>query len=265
MPPLLLTSLQAPLADPFCRRLALYLTERMGHPVFFADDDPWQDRQLRLDRGEIDIAWICGLPYVRRADTPAPTVTLLAAPVMSAPRYRDRPIYFADVVVPRESQETRFADLRGKRWAYNEPTSHSGYGITRFELARSGEKLGFFSEAVEAGSHQAALELLLQGDVDGTAIDSTVLDALYLLRPELRERLRVIATWGPSPAPPWVAASHLAEETRLKLQTILTSMHLDPLGRRNLQEAKKERLCRVQDADYDPIRRMARETEGVVL
>lgn len=135
----------------------------------------------------------------------------------------------------------------------------------RFELARSGEEAGFFSKAVEAGSHQAALDLLLCGDVDATALDSTVLEAMYVLRPALREQLRVIATWGPSPVPPWVAASHLAEETRSKIKSIMTSMHLDARGRESLQEADTARFCAVEDASYDTIRRMAREAEGVIL
>jgi phosphonate transport system substrate-binding protein len=265
MSSLLLTSLQAPLADPFCRRLTAYLAERLGQPVVFADDDLWQERQRRLDSGEVDVAWICGLPYVRRTDTISPTVSLVAAPVMSAPRYGDSPIYFSDVVVRQESEWTAFADLRGKRWAYNEPSSHSGHGITRFELARSGLGSRFFSEAVEAGSHQSALELVLQGDADATALDSTVLEALYAQRPELHEELRVIATWGPSPIPPWVASSELAEETRLEVRTIMTSMHMDDVGREILAEAQTARFCTVENADYDPIREMARMARGILL
>ena len=115
--PLLVTSLQAPHADPFCRRLTGYLGERFGRPMRFVDDEPWQARERRLDSGEIDVAWICGLPYARRRDQTTPTVALVAGPVMIQPRYRDRPVYFADVVVRRASPWTTFADLRGTRWA----------------------------------------------------------------------------------------------------------------------------------------------------
>jgi phosphonate transport system substrate-binding protein len=212
------TSLQAPIADPLCRQLTDYLAQRLGRPMHFVDDEPWQARERRLDDGEIDVAWICGLPYVLRRDRPSPTAALLAAAVMAHPRYQDRPIYFSDVVVREESPLMILADLKGTRWAYNEPSSHSGYCLTRCELARAGHASGFFASATEAGSHQIALELLLRGEIDATALDSTVLDAMVLQRPALREELRVIETWGPSPIPPWIVSSHVPEDTRARLQ-----------------------------------------------
>ena len=259
------TSLQAPHADPFCRRLTAYLAEHLGTPAHFVDDEPWQERERRLDGGEIDVAWICGLPYVLRRDRPDPTVTLLAAPVMAQPRYEDRPVYFSDVVVQRASPFRTLADLSGTRWAYNEPSSHSGYSITRYALARAGLGSDFFASAVEAGSHQQALELLLAGEVDGTALDSTVLDAMTLRRPALKEDLRVIDTWGPSPIPPWVVSSHVGEGSLARLQEVFTSMHRDEAGRELLRTAHVTRFASVEDADYESIRQMARIAEAVSL
>ena len=263
--PLLVTSLQAPLADPFCRRLTDYLSEHLGSPMHFVDEEPWQVRERRLDDGEIDAAWICGLHYVLRRDVPSPTITLLAAPVMYAPRYQDLPIYFSDVVVLRESPWVTFADLKGTRWAFNEPSSHSGYCLTRYELARAGRPSGFFASAMEAGSHQIALELLLRGEIDATALDSTVLDAMIRTRPDLQEELRIIATWGPSPIPPWVVSSHVDEKTRARLQEVFTSMHRDEVGCDVLREAQIARFTSVEDADYEAIRQMARIAQDVTL
>jgi len=93
--------------------------------------------------GEVDVGFICGLPYVQLTrSSPAP-VELLAAPVLQGERYRDLPIYFSDVIVRRDSPYHVFADLRGCRWAYNDPNSHSGYNITRSTLVRLGETRGF--------------------------------------------------------------------------------------------------------------------------
>jgi phosphonate transport system substrate-binding protein len=259
------TSLQSPHADAFCRRLTGYLAAVVGTEIRFFDDEPWQAREERLDRGQIDLAWICGLPYARRRDRACPAVSLVAAPVMAAPRYGDRPVYFSDVVVLREGPWRTFDDLRGARWAYNEPTSHSGYALTRFELARGGYGSGFFGRAIEAGSHLAALELLRRGDADATALDSTVLDAMLAERPELGDELRMIATWGPSPIPPWVVARHVPDVTRSRLLQALTSMHLYDTGREVLRTGQTARFTPVDDADYDAIRHMARVAESVTL
>jgi phosphonate transport system substrate-binding protein len=81
---------------------------------------------------DCDAAFVCGLPYVESTSWPEPPVEPLAAPVLKGARYRARPIYFSDVIVRRDSTIGSFADLRGRTWAYNEPHSQSGYGITRY-------------------------------------------------------------------------------------------------------------------------------------
>jgi len=61
-----------------------------------------------------------------------PPVELLAAPVLEGERYRDQPIYFSDVIVARRNPARSFADLRGASWSYNDPDSHSGYGVVLY-------------------------------------------------------------------------------------------------------------------------------------
>ena len=74
------TTCQAPIADNICREIASYLAERMALPTTFVCGIPWQERNRLLNAGKIDIAWICGAPYVSKADQPDAWVELLAAP-----------------------------------------------------------------------------------------------------------------------------------------------------------------------------------------
>src|SRR5512147_2917426 len=128
------TSIQSESADFICQGITRYLAARLGIDAEFVNQISWQERERRLDAGEIQLGWICGLPYVRKADRAkagqAGIIELVAAPVMRHPRYGGRPIYFSDVVVRRDSRYATFADLRGAAWAYNEPNSQSGYNIT---------------------------------------------------------------------------------------------------------------------------------------
>ena len=119
---------------------------------------------------------MCGLPSVLRVDKRKPRIELLAAPVMEGDRYDDRPIYFSDVVVRRDNDFHAFADLQGASWAYNEPGSHSGYNAVRHYLATQCDPWGTFSRVVESGSHQASLQMILDGEIDASAIESTVLE-----------------------------------------------------------------------------------------
>lgn len=252
-------------ADFFYRGLAGYLAQRTAVTIEPVESVPWQEREQMLDRGEAQIGFICGLPYVRKVDRPNPSLELLAAPVMQGDRYQGRPIYYSDVVVHRDSSFRCFADLRGAAWAYNEPGSQSGYNLVRSHLARLGAAAGYFGRIVEAGAHQVSLRLIIEGAVDAAAIDSAVLELELKLHPELKSHLRVIQTLGPSAVPPAVVSRRVPAALRRRLREALLSMHESMEGRRLLDEALMERYVEIADADYNGIRRMAREAESVSL
>jgi hypothetical protein len=124
-------------------------------------------------RDENEVCFVCSLPYVefeRRGIAPAVPI---AAPVLEGARYGGRPVYFSDVIVHRDSPFMSFLDLRDHSWAYNEPLSHSGYGITRYHLLQLGETHGFFSEVVEAGYHETAIRLVAAREVDAPRLCRT--------------------------------------------------------------------------------------------
>jgi phosphonate transport system substrate-binding protein len=168
-----------------------------------------------------------------------------------------KPIYFSDVVVHRDSPFQSLTALRGNSWAYNEPTSHSGCNLIRYFLAVRGEGENFFREIVESGSHQNSLVLLLDGKIDATAIDSTVLELELRLRPELRQHIRVIETLGPSPIPPSVMSAFVQLEVKQAIQQALLTMHAEHEGKSILASLSIARFERVSDNDYNPIRSMA--------
>jgi phosphonate transport system substrate-binding protein len=250
-------------AAVFCQGLAAYLARHLGVPVRVLDGVLWQERERMLYRGEAHLGVVCGLQYVYAVDRgEQPGVDLLAAPVMGGARYQGRPIYFSDVVVRYDSPVRCLSDLRGAAWAYNEPTSHSGYILPRFVLASRGEKADFFGRVTMSGSHQRSLELILAGAIDASAIDTTVLEQELRLHPHLAEQLRVIETLGPSPVPPLVISRLVPESIRLALLRLLLEMSHDPIGMEVLARADVARFVRVSDADYDHIRHMARAVGG---
>src|SRR5262249_24280321 len=160
------------------------------------------------------VSFLYGLPYVRLTRRRPPQVELLAAPLLRGPRYGGRPVYFSDVIVRRDSRFRSFADLRGCRWSYNEPDSHSGYGVTCYRLVQMGETGGFFGKVVAAGLQQRSIRPVCAGKVDASAIDSHVLALELHIRPDLAGRLRVIDTLGPSTVQPVVASRRLPESLR---------------------------------------------------
>jgi len=245
------------------RAIATYIQQTLQIPTQFVDDVSWPERERRFDQGEIQVCWICGLPYVWKADQPLAAIELLAAPVMQGRRYADRPVYFSDVVVRRDSRFQLFEQLRGASWAYNEPRSHSGCYITRYHLATLGETGDFFGRIVESGAHQVSLRLVLEGAVEASAIDSTVLELELRRHPDLAAQLRIIEHLGPSPIPPWLVSTQVPAELRSRLRAVLLHMECDPQGQAILAASGIARFVSVSDRDYDPIRHMAQVADRV--
>jgi phosphonate transport system substrate-binding protein len=203
-----------------------------------------------------DIALVCGLAYVERTQRGDCPVEPIAAPVLCGARYGGRPIYFSDVIVRHDSPCRCFADLRGRSWAYNEPHSQSGYGITRYVLARDGQAKGYFGRVVDAGWHESAVRLVATGECDASAIDSHLLAMILRDEPDLANELCVIEFLGPSTIQPVVVSRRLPRAVKSKLRRTFMSLTDDPVARQPLDAALVERFVPVCDRDYDDLRGM---------
>jgi phosphonate transport system substrate-binding protein len=205
---------------------------------------------------ENEVCFVCSLPYVefeRRGVAPSVPV---AAPVLRGERYGGKPVYFSDVIVRADSPFRSLLDLRGHSWAYNEPLSHSGYGITRYHLLQLGETHGFFSAVIEAGFHETAIRLVANGEVDASAIDSQVLAVALRDDPSLAHSLRVIDALGPSTIQPVAVSRRVPKRQRREIQQVLTTLHEDPAARERLATGLIDRFAPVDAASYDDIRTM---------
>jgi phosphonate transport system substrate-binding protein len=205
---------------------------------------------------EADAGFVCGLAYIELLHGPEPPLEPLAAAVLQGQRYGGRPVYFSDVIVRRDSPFRRFADLRGRSWSYNEPLSHSGYGVIRHHLVRLGETSGFFGRVVEAGWHARSIRLVCEGEVDASAIDSQVLAVVLRNRPGLAGRLRVLDSVGPSTIQPFVASRRLPPALRAAMRAVLLEVGGDAAAREALAHGFVDRFAAVDDASYDDLRRM---------
>ena len=96
-------------------------------------------------------------------------------------------VYWAQILVPRDSDVDSIDDLNGLKWAYPDAGSTSGYMVPLVMFQEAGVTPG---ETVEAGSHNAAALAVYNGEVDfGTTFFSPA------LRPE------GMAAWEPGDDP----------------------------------------------------------------
>jgi phosphonate transport system substrate-binding protein len=211
--------------------------------------DPLADPMLLRD--QLDIAFICGLPFARYQQINAEQLQLLVAPVMEATRYSNRPIYFSDVIVHANGGLATLEDLAGKTLCYNDPGSNSGYHLLGQRLMQAGFPNRFFGKVIPSGSHQRSIQWVAEGLADCAAIDSTVLEQELRDIPELMTKLRVIESIGPCPIPPIVVAQRLGSEVINQLQSAL--FQPDTTLRTAMAKARIRAFVAVEAKDYAPI------------
>lgn len=183
--------------------------------------DPLEDPVLLQD--QLDLAFICGLPLIRRWQV-APLLKPLVAPVMIEARYQQRPIYFSDVIVNASSHLVKFEDLAGKTFCYNDLGSNSGYNLPRYRLIQNGYS-NFFGKTIQSGSHQNSIRWVVDGIADCAAIDSVVLEKQLRDFPSISSQIRILEALGPSPAPPLAVSLHLDKSLIEQIQFAL--LHAD--------------------------------------
>jgi phosphate/phosphite/phosphonate ABC transporter binding protein len=208
----------------------------------------------QLRDGSVDLAFLCGLPYVRLSQERPGTLHPLVAPVLDEPRYDDRPVYFSDVIVPADSPASSFGDLRGRSWAYNDPDSLSGCLLVRYHLLQMGESEAFFSSVTFSGGHQESIRRVVSGEVDASAIDSQVLGVACLRKPDLARQFRVIAVLGPSTIPPIIATGAVSQEIQALAGDAICALSGDAAGRDALAGGLIRRFTPIEDPAYDDIR-----------
>jgi phosphonate transport system substrate-binding protein len=258
--PLVFANFLAPNMTSVYADVAARVGRALGVPAELVEGKDWQ--QLR--DGSVDVAFLCGLPYVRIHREQPGLLQPLAAPVLDDGRCQGQPVYFSDVIVRRDSSYRSFGDLRGQRWAYNEPGSFSGCLLVRHHLLQLGETEAFFGRLTFTGRHQESIRQVRTGEVDASAVDSQVLGVERLRDPDLDAELRVLETLGPSTIPLVVATADVPDEVQLRIRNALCELASDPVSRDVLASGLIRRFTPIDDRAYDDIRQKLALVEGAV-
>lgn len=166
----------------------------------------------------------CGRPF---ATTLQSAVTPLATPHYDAPGC-DGPLYRSVFIVRSDDPAQTFADLRGRRAAYNGRDSHSGFSRL-FEAASALAPDGaFFGEAIHTGAHRRSMALVADDGADVAAIDCVTCALAAQERPETVARLKTLAWSPPSPGLPLVTAASRSADEIERLRSALAAAFADP-------------------------------------
>lgn len=232
-------------------QLLAFVGKKLGRRVEMLHFTTYDEMDAALERRELDFAFICSGPYVRDHDR-------FGVELLAAPQSHGRAFYYAYVIVPARSPAKTLADLRGKRFAFTDPRSNTGRLFPTY-LVQRGAGLppeAFFSSVKFTGSHDASIDEVGSGSVDGASVDSLIYDYVAARLPARVKNVRILLRSPPYGIPPFVANRGADPALRERVREILLAMHTDLQGKRILDGIMVDRFIVPLDANYDAVREM---------
>ncbi len=225
----------------------IYLEKQLQQPVRFVQRANYREVLDGLLDESIDVAWLCGFPYVAQERK----LTLVAVPV-----YQGVPLYRSYLIVPTSDGRTRsIVDLAQRVYAFSDPLSNSGYLVPSAELVRAHLTApSHFRRTFFTYSHRKVVEAVQAGVADAGSVDGYVWDTLALQLPRSTSGVRVAwrsPTYG---FPPIVARRSLGDEPARRLADVLVAMNSTDDGRQILGRLNLDGFAVDKPALFDGVR-----------
>jgi phosphonate transport system substrate-binding protein len=229
--------------------LVAYLSTALGREVELVISPDYHSHIMRMGRGELDLAYMGPAPYVKLVDEYGAFPLIARLSVMGAPE-------FNGVIFTREGSQIRaLEDLRGKRFAFGDPSSTMSHLVPLYLLDEAGVGLDDLAGHNHYGSHQDVVLAVLRGKADAGAVKQEVF-ARYR-----RRGLRAVVLTPQFSEHLFVAHQGVSVEQLRTLQQIFQQMNATDEGRAALRAIKPTvtAMVPVEDSDYDNLRRIIRE------
>jgi ABC-type phosphate/phosphonate transport system substrate-binding protein len=173
----------------------------------------------------------CGYPYVTGLRS---AVTLIAAPEYGFPGSEGAA--HRSFIVRRAGDPRReLPEYRDSTAALNGWDSNTGMNLFRAAVAPIAGRAPFFRAIAVTGSHEASLTAVAEGEADLASIDCVSFALIARGRPELVERVAVIAESPLSPGLPFIMSAGLGAPTIAAVREALLAALADP----SLSEARR--------------------------
>jgi phosphate/phosphite/phosphonate ABC transporter binding protein len=238
-------------AVKYYQQVVEYLGDRLGMTAEMVHRTTYDEIDVLLEQGGLDVAFICSSPYVLNRQKFG--VELLVAPQVGGSVF-----YHSNIIVHKDSKIETFEQLRGRSFVFVDPKSNSGRLYPSYLLGRRGElPESFFSSFLYSYSHNKSVEMVAKNRVDGAAVDSIVYDYMVATDSPYAGQTRIIQRSPPFGIPPVVVPPTLAPALKAELRHIFLTMHEEERGRDILAGMRIERFVEVEDRNYQPIRDMA--------
>lgn len=169
-------------------------------------------------------------------------------------------------IITAKSEIRKIEDIKGKKFAYVDPASTSGYVLpSSLFLAKKIEP----KEIIFAGKHDSVVTAVYMGQVDAGATyhmpeeSGEPQDARRLVKtqfPDVFTKVRVLDLTGPIPSDPVVFRKDLAPDLEKKIIQAFLDFAKLPEGQKTLKSLYNiNGFSKTTDKTYDPLRKMLKD------
>ncbi|NYE26749.1 phosphonate ABC transporter substrate-binding protein [Pigmentiphaga litoralis] len=232
------------------RQVLDQLRDQMGMPVkpFVATDYNGVIEALRAKK--LDVAYLGPFSYVL-----ASSMANVEAFAVAVTKKTGQSAYKSVIIARKDSGITKPADLKGRNFAFVDPTSASGHLFPKAGLMRTGiDPDTFFGRVIFSGSHDASILAVANKKVDAAAVADRILASAIAKGQVKSEDIQVVWSSDPIPESPMVWRKDLDPARKAKLQQALANVKDLPWGDQGVLNGFQP----TNDAAYDVVRDTAK-------
>lgn len=197
-----------------------------------------------MANNQVDIAWFGMISYLQARQRNA--AELLAVAVD-----RGSSSYTAAIYVRADSGIKQLTDLRGKRVAFGDPSSTSGFNVPVAMLIAAGvHPVRDLGGIVIADSHAAALAELAKGRVDAACANCINFDRAVREGALKSDEIVPLAESDPIPNPPLAMHPRLPEDLKKVLRQSFHTLHQNPAVKPEMIRGEGNKVYERYDAEY---------------
>ncbi|WP_371362862.1 hypothetical protein SRRS_39060 [Sporomusa rhizae] len=241
--PQIIREAYVPILEAAAKRIGLH-----ARVIIVSDYDALGRAMLH---GTVDVGWFSPFAYVSAKKTGA--INPLVTPIVN-----NSASYTGLIISSKDKGLSTLDALKGKKFAFVDKQSASGYIYPRALLMQRGKKPEmFFGETVFSGSHNRVIESVLEGIVDAGA---TYSEAIATARTKGLpvEKLVVLAETEPIPKDAIAVRPGMPSDLSEKLrQSFLGINDTDHQGKTLLAKAGINGFTMTKDQAYDVVRKVA--------
>jgi phosphonate transport system substrate-binding protein len=225
---------------PFARELE----KELGVRVSLVSGKDYDDTLRLLRTGQVDIAGSGAFGYVTANES-------FGAKLVARYVETDGEFYHAVVIVRADSGIRTLAQLKGKRFAFTDAKSTSGYLMPLLAFGQIGIEIKDFSKVEFVKKQPNSAIAVYTRQVDGGAIADNQLSEKYGVK---LDELKTIWRSTPIPHGVWMAGPDMNDAERKRISAAILKIAQSPAGKSALANSSVRGFVEARDSDFDGVR-----------